>query len=207
MVIQTTVSPVFHYFSCYSKLEDQKRAAFHLMHSWRYPGSFLQLVRNFSAGWIDFLKSVSIAHDYDLPVSEPVQTEQFCFTCQFKHSYPFCGTFPECNDCDLPVSEPDLIIPVELPVVVQPKSHQELRVYDKSLEIFEPLPPLNFDALQVVLEQFVHWFLACPYSRSTNEKKRVFDEFVSSVSNEFNLTPPQSKNYFWNVRQRLELLP
>lgn len=78
---------------------------------------------------------------------------------------------------------------------------------NQQVEIFEPLPSLNLDALQVVLEQFVHWFKACPYSRSTNEKKRVFDDAVSSISNEFKLTPPQSKNYFWGVRQRLDLLP
>jgi len=104
-------------------------------------------------------------------------------------------------------TEQDLIIPVELPVVVQPKADQKLRVYDKSLEIFESLSPLNFDALQIALDQFVHWFKTCPYSRSTDEKRRVFDDAVSSISKEFNLTPPQSKNYFWGVQQRLGLLP
>jgi hypothetical protein len=89
----------------------------------------------------------------------------------------------------------------KLPVVDEPAQPNQ------QVEVFEPLQPLNFDALQIALDQFVYWFLTCPYSRSTNEKKRVFDDAVSSISKEFNLTSPQSKNYFWGVRQRLGLLP
>ncbi len=219
IVIQTTVSPVFHYFSCHSKLEDQKRAAFNLMHSWRYPGSFLRFVRAFSACWIDFLKSVSIAHD-DLPVSEPVQSEQFGFTCELKHSYPFCGTFPECDDCDLPVNEEpfapqiqsdqDLIIPAELPVIDEPLGQAQCWIcphchddaYHKSDE-----NGCEWQTLNTVLDDFVDWFKSCPYQRSMSDKRLLLNNAIESISAEFNLTPPQSKNYFWGVRQRLGLLP
>jgi hypothetical protein len=68
------------------------------------------------------------------------------------------------------------------------------------------VPSFDGDALRNVLDQFVHWFQTCPYSRSTNEKRRVLDNAFASIQSEFKLTDCIAKNYFCGVRQRLGIL-